>query len=95
MSMSQVPTSAAIRCIALSSVMSAGKVKQVVLLKLACRASFVSASVDSVRPIRTRPLAPATAKAMAVSRPIPLPLVHDLSELLEISVVQERSLQHQ
>ena len=67
--------------------MSAGKVKQVTLLMLACRASFVSASVDSVRPIRTKRLAPAAAKALAVSRPIPFTLMHDLSELLEISVV--------
>ncbi len=59
------------------------------LLLLACRASFVSASVESVRPMRTRRLAPAAAKALAVSRPIPVPLMYDLSGLIEISVMRE------
>ena len=81
MNTSHVPTSAAISCIALSSATSARKFRQVVLLLLAFRDSFVWASVESLRPMRTRRLAPAAAKAIAVSRPTPLPLKYGLSDL--------------
>ena len=80
---SQVPTSVAIWHIALSSMTLAGKVRQTVFGLTVWIDSLVWRSVDSVRPIRTRRLAPAMANVMAVSRPIPLPLLHyGLSVLL-------------
>lgn len=36
-----------------------------------------------MRPIKTRRFAPAVAKAIAVSRPMPLPLMYDLSVLVK------------
>lgn len=71
-STSQVPTAAATFFNPSSSVTLTAWTEQSTLF--GGRRSFVSARVPSLRPRRMSCFAPALAKAMAVSRPIPLPL---------------------
>lgn len=69
--MSQVPVLAATSFNAFSSVTLTAWTEQVAVFDGSF--SFVSVRVASLRPRRMSCFAPAVAKAMAVSRPIPLP----------------------
>jgi hypothetical protein len=86
-STSQVPTAAATPFSAFSSVMLTAWTETSALCD--ARPALVSRSADSVRPRRAILLAPARAKAEAVSRPMPLPCDGDVSVVI---LEEERSV---